>query len=119
MEWTNDATLRLISECQKRVVLWDRTHKFYKLVNKKNDAWEEIAKEVGISVPEVKKKIIMVEIDSFDILTKRLRLVNESPGARNRIVRAIRSATGIAFRNDVSFLIIRGPTKLTSASKSE
>ena len=44
-------------EYEKHVVLWDRTHKFYKLVNKKNDAWEEIAKEVGISVAEVKKKM--------------------------------------------------------------
>jgi hypothetical protein len=57
MVWTNDATLQLISEYQKHVVLWDSTHNFYKLVNKKNDAWEEIAKEVGISVPDVKKKI--------------------------------------------------------------
>ena len=32
-------------------------HKFYKPVNKKKDAWEEIAKQVGISVPEVKKKM--------------------------------------------------------------
>ena len=32
-------------------------YKFYKLVNKKNDEWEEIAKEVGISVAEVKKKM--------------------------------------------------------------
>jgi hypothetical protein len=32
MEWTNDATLQLISEYQKHVVLWDSTHKFYKLV---------------------------------------------------------------------------------------
>jgi hypothetical protein len=39
------------------VVLWDSTRKFYKLVNKKNDAWEETAKEVDISVPQVKKKI--------------------------------------------------------------
>jgi transcription initiation factor IIE alpha subunit len=57
IEWTNNATLELISEYQKHVVLWDSAHKFYKLVNKKNDAWEEIAKEVGISVPEVKKKM--------------------------------------------------------------
>ena len=57
MEWTNNATLKLISEYQKHVVLWDSTHKFYKLVNKKNDAWEEIAKEVDISVPDVKNKI--------------------------------------------------------------
>ena len=56
-EWMNDATLQLISEYQKHVVSWDSTHKFYKLVNKQNDAWEEIAKEVGISVPEVKKKM--------------------------------------------------------------
>jgi hypothetical protein len=56
MEWMNDATLQLISEYQKHVILWDSTHKFYKLVNKKDDAWEEIAK-VGNSVPEVKKKL--------------------------------------------------------------
>jgi hypothetical protein len=54
MEWTNDdATLQLISEYEKRVVLWDRTHKFYKLVNKKNDAWEELLKNLA----ELKKKI--------------------------------------------------------------
>ena len=57
VEWANEATLELISECQKHVVLWDRTHKFYKLVNKQNDAWEETAKEVGISLPQVKKKM--------------------------------------------------------------
>ena len=56
MEWTNDATLELISEYEKHMVLWDSTHKFYKLVNKRDDGWEEIAKEVAISVPEVKKK---------------------------------------------------------------
>jgi hypothetical protein len=47
----------------------------------------------------------MVEIDCFDILTKQLRLVNESPDARNRRVTASRSATGIAVRNDVSFCL--------------
>ena len=35
MEWTDDATLKLISEYEKHVVLWDSTHQFYKLVNKK------------------------------------------------------------------------------------
>ena len=57
MEWTNDAMLQLISEYEKHAVLWDNTHKFYKLVNNENDAWEEIATEVGISVAEVKKKM--------------------------------------------------------------
>jgi hypothetical protein len=38
------------------VVLWDSTRKFYKLVDKKNDAWEGISKEVDVSVPEVKKR---------------------------------------------------------------
>jgi hypothetical protein len=57
MELTNDAMLRLISEYEKHAVLWDNTHKFYKLVNNENDAWEEIATEVGISVAEVKKKM--------------------------------------------------------------
>jgi hypothetical protein len=61
----------------------------------------------------------MVETDGFDILNKLLRLVNESPEARNRRVTASRSATGTVFRNDVSFLPILGTTKLISASKSE
>ena len=61
----------------------------------------------------------MVELDCFDILNKKLRLVNESPDARNRRVTASRSATGIAFRNDACFLLILGPTKLINASKSE
>jgi hypothetical protein len=52
--WTNYVTLRLISEYEKHVVLWDSTLKFYKLVNEKNDAWGEISKERGISVAEVK-----------------------------------------------------------------
>jgi enamine deaminase RidA (YjgF/YER057c/UK114 family) len=57
MESTNDATLELISKYVKYVVLWDSTRKFYRLVNKKNDVWEENAKEVGIRVAEVKKKM--------------------------------------------------------------
>jgi hypothetical protein len=67
-----------------------------------------------------KRKWIMVEIDSFDILHKKLRLVKESPDARSRRVTASRSATGIVvFRNNVSLLLILGPTKLIGASKSE
>jgi hypothetical protein len=62
----------------------------------------------------------MVETDCFDVLNKQLRLVNESPDARNRRgTDSRRSATGIVFRNDVSYLHILGPTKLINASKSE
>jgi hypothetical protein len=61
----------------------------------------------------------MVEIDYFDILNKQLKLVNQLPDARNRRVTASHSATGAAFRNDVPFLLIPGPTKLISVSKSE
>jgi hypothetical protein len=57
MEWTDDATLKLISEYEKHVVLWDSTHQFYELVNKKNDAWEEMSKELDIIVPQVEKKM--------------------------------------------------------------
>ena len=46
----------------------------------------------------------MVEIDCFNILNKKLRLVNELPDAGNHLVTASCSATGIAFRNDVSCL---------------
>jgi hypothetical protein len=61
----------------------------------------------------------MVEIHCFDILNKKLRMVNESPDARNRRVTATRSATGITFRNEASFSLILGQTKLMNASKSE
>lgn len=56
MEWTNDAVLQFINLYETHPVLWDTTHKFYKIVSKKSGAWLAISEELGIGVAELKKK---------------------------------------------------------------
>lgn len=57
MEWTNDAVLQFINLYETHPVLWDTTHKFYKIVSKKSGAWLAISEELGIGVAELKKKM--------------------------------------------------------------
>lgn len=57
MEWMNDRVIDLIKLYEKHVVLWDSTNKFYKINNKKNDAWKEISQELNLDVQEIKRKI--------------------------------------------------------------
>ena len=57
MEWTNDLMLSFISEYRKYPLPWDNTHPFYKSVPKKNEAWDAIFEELGIEVPDLKRKM--------------------------------------------------------------
>ncbi|CAH1964058.1 unnamed protein product [Acanthoscelides obtectus] len=57
MEWTNDKTLQLIELYRTKECLWNPKSSFYKLLNKKNDAWQGIATEMNCNTIEVKKKI--------------------------------------------------------------
>ena len=47
IEWTNDVTLQLNSEYEMHVVSWDRTHKFYKFVNKNMMRGREFLKNLA------------------------------------------------------------------------
>lgn len=56
MEWTNEKTLALIELYRSQPCLWDPKSKLYKLMNKKQDAWKDIAAELDCDEIEVKKK---------------------------------------------------------------
>ncbi|XP_011860828.1 PREDICTED: uncharacterized protein LOC105557984 [Vollenhovia emeryi] len=57
MEWSQDKVIDLINVYKEKSILWSATnpHHFNRL--KKKDAWEEIARDTGISVEHCKKKM--------------------------------------------------------------
>jgi hypothetical protein len=57
MEWSKEDVIKLIDQYRTRNVIWDpkNTDHFNKI--KKQDAWEEIAKEMNRSVDDCKKKM--------------------------------------------------------------
>jgi hypothetical protein len=57
MEWSEDLVLQFIEAYRDRPVLWDVRHKFFKIKNKRNDAWEELATLFNTNRYEAKKKI--------------------------------------------------------------
>lgn len=57
MEWDNEKSIQLIKLYEIRPELWKATHKYYYNKNKKQDAWSEIARDMGTSVDVVKAKL--------------------------------------------------------------
>jgi len=56
MEWSNEACIELIQEYELKPVLWNPSHEYYFSKTKKQEAWEEIAKNLNKDIEEVKKK---------------------------------------------------------------
>jgi hypothetical protein len=57
MDFTDEQILQLINEYKKYPVLWDLKDKFYKLKNKKKDAWVAIASVFETNGVVLKKKM--------------------------------------------------------------
>lgn len=57
MEWSDEQSLKLIELYRDKPMLWDSTHKEYKLSKRKIDIWQDIAKELNCSVTDARKKI--------------------------------------------------------------
>lgn len=57
MDFTDDKILNLISEYEKYPVLWDPKDKFYKLNNKKKEAWDHMGAIFQVSGEVLKKKM--------------------------------------------------------------
>lgn len=57
MNLNKEDVILLIREYEKRKVLWDSRDKWHFNKNRKNDAWNEIAKCIKIDVEDAKKKI--------------------------------------------------------------
>jgi hypothetical protein len=56
MDFTDDQILQLINEYEKYPVLWNPKDKFYKLNNKKKNAWDAIASVFETNGDVLKKK---------------------------------------------------------------
>ncbi|KAL1498374.1 hypothetical protein ABEB36_009182 [Hypothenemus hampei] len=57
MEWTQENALKLISLYENKQLLWKANNPHYFNKFKKQDAWEDIAREMGITNEECKKKM--------------------------------------------------------------
>lgn len=56
-EWNKENVSKLIELFREHPVLWDSKHFEYKMRNKKQDAWNEIALEMQLDRNEVEKKM--------------------------------------------------------------
>lgn len=57
MEWSHEASLRLIDEYEKAPLLWDSKHPHYYSKTRKQEAWEAVAARINTDVEELKKKL--------------------------------------------------------------
>lgn len=60
MEWNEESTLLLIETYRNYEILWDTKHPLYYNKIRKNDAWEEVAKQLGTTDEACKKKMTSV-----------------------------------------------------------
>jgi len=64
MEWSNEACIELIHEYELKPVLWNPSHEYYFSKTKKQEVWEEIAKNINKDIEEVKKNTQFASIFS-------------------------------------------------------
>jgi hypothetical protein len=57
MEWTQENVTEFIELYKRKEIIWDPKHPVHFNKIKKQDAWEELGKEMNRSVDECKKKI--------------------------------------------------------------
>ncbi|KAF0748608.1 MADF domain-containing protein [Aphis craccivora] len=57
MDWNEQNTITFIEMYEQKPILWCAKHPQYYNKIKRNDAWEEIAKEIGFSADECRKKM--------------------------------------------------------------
>ncbi|GBL83974.1 hypothetical protein AVEN_269453-1, partial [Araneus ventricosus] len=58
MEWTEEKSLKLIEVYRSKTLLWDPKHSDHYRKNLKEDAWNEISKEISSPVAQCKKKMV-------------------------------------------------------------
>ena len=57
MEWSQERVIEFIDAYKKKQIIWDPKHPLHYNKIKKQDAWEELAKEINRPVDECKKKM--------------------------------------------------------------
>jgi hypothetical protein len=57
MEWTQESVIELIELYKRKEIIWDPKHPMHFNKTRKQDAWEELGKEVKRPVDECRKKM--------------------------------------------------------------
>jgi hypothetical protein len=57
MEWIQESVIELIEIYRRRQIMWDSKHPMHCNKIRKQDAWEELAKEMNRPVDECKRKM--------------------------------------------------------------
>lgn len=81
MDFTDDTVLRLIREYEKYPVLWDPEDKFYKLNNRKKDAWNAICSVLEADADVLKKKMNSI-LNSYR--RERQKVLSKTSGTRSK-----------------------------------
>ena len=57
MEWTEGSAIELIELYKRKEIIWERKHPMHFNKIRKQDAWEELGKEMNRPVDECKKNV--------------------------------------------------------------
>jgi len=57
MEWTEERAIEFIELCKRKEIIWGPRHAMHFNKIRKQDAWEELGKEMNRPVDEYKKKM--------------------------------------------------------------
>jgi len=57
MEWTQESGIELIKIYKRKEIIWDPKHSMHFNKIRKQDAWQELVKEMNRPVDECKKKM--------------------------------------------------------------
>jgi hypothetical protein len=57
MEWTQESVTELMKLYKRKEIIWDPEHTMHFNKIRKQDAWEELGKEMNRPIDEWKKKI--------------------------------------------------------------
>jgi len=57
MEWTQESAIELIELYKRKEIIWDLKHPMHFNKIRKQDAWEELEKEMNRPVDECKQKL--------------------------------------------------------------
>jgi hypothetical protein len=58
MEWTQENVIEFIELYKRKEIIWDPKHPMHFNKIRKQDAWEQLGKEVNRTVDECKKKMV-------------------------------------------------------------
>ncbi|KAG8229235.1 hypothetical protein J437_LFUL007921 [Ladona fulva] len=84
MEWSSKDVIRLIGAYRERPELWDHNDNNYKVLSRKNEAWNDIANMCGTDTLEVRRKMNSV-LASFRRERKKVEMAKQGAGENDEV----------------------------------